>query len=208
MMPLKTARAFVRPLRSWSEDDQENAVRKWCEKHGVRHVEVYRASEFPREAWIRAIRETEAAVLPALHVLAELRPKVSSPSIDFGKTLAAILIRARVVVDASADCTSEQSKCWPEVVAKAQGRIQSGRALPRKEAKRRGKIGGAVTRARSVTGRWSAPEMADKLDIQASIWRDPKYSKETNRNRLHPDLRELSLTTLWRLFDAPHKKPR
>ena len=200
MMPLKTARVFVRPLRHWSEKDQETVAVAWCEKQGVRTIQVYRASEHSREAWLRALRPDEAAVLPALHVLPELRPKVSSPSIDFGKTLAAIQIKARMVVDATADCTSEQVKCWPDVVAKAQGRIQAGRALPTKEAKRRGRIGGAVTRRNSVRHKWTQPEMDEKRDRQCSIYSDRRYSKDQNRDRLHPELRELSHTTLWRIF--------
>lgn len=204
-MLLKTARCFVRPIRSWSEDDQEAVCRAWCERQGVRNVQVYRASEHDRAAWVRALRDTEAAVLPALHVLAELRPKVSSPSIDFGKTLAAVQIRARVVVDASADCTSAQARCWPEVVAKAQGRIQSGRSLPRKEAKRRGKMGGAITRARSVVYQWTQPEMYEQREAQASIYYDRRYSKDHNRARLHPELRALSDTTLWRIFKRKQK---
>lgn len=200
-MLLKTARIFVRPLKSWSEADQEKIASAWCERHGVRSVVVYRASEHNRDAWLRALRPDEAAVLAGLHVLPELRSRTSRPSVDFGKTLAAAQVRARMVVDALADCTSEQAKCWPDVVARAQGRVVSGRSLPRKEAVRRGKIGGAATSARSIRRKWQAPEMADKLEVQASIYRDPKRSKDANIARLDKELQTLSPTTLWRLFN-------
>lgn len=124
-----------------------------------------------------------------------------SPSIDFSTTLAAAQVRARMVVDAAADCTSEQIGCWPDVVAQGQGRVVSGRKLPRKEAKRRGRLGGAATKARSIRRKWQAPEMADNLAIQASIYRDPKRSKEQNTARLDKELQALSPTTLWRLFN-------
>ena len=200
-MLLKTARVFVRAIRSWPEANQEEVARAWCEKRGVRHVAVYRASEHSREAWLRALRLDEAAVLPSLHVLAELRPKAPSPSIDFGKALATAQVRCRIVVDALADCTSEQAKCWPDVVAKAQRRIQSGRALPKKEARRRGKIGGAATRAKSVRRKWQEPWMDDKREVQASIWNNKKLSEEARRRLLCDELRGLSPTTLWRVFN-------
>lgn len=202
MTPLKIshARIFVRSLRDWSAASQVKVAVAWCEARGVSHV-IYDAKEHGRDAWLRALRETEAAVLPGLDVLAEMRPVVKRPTIDLASTLSRVVARAALVVDARLGVTSDDNCAWPTAVEAGMNRVSSGRTLTRRKARAMGKKGAAVTSGRSIRREWESRDREEDLERQRHIWTSSRYRTwEEAREKLHKDLRGMPFTTLWRLL--------
>lgn len=206
-MPLlKTARAWVRATPAWSEDDQIRAVRAWCAGRGLA-VTVYRESEIGRDAWVRALRSTEAAVLPRLDLIVLRKlPDKRRPSTDLTVTLATVRERAAIVVDVNADATTENVDKWAAALESALRKIASGRrkkVLDGKAARKMAKASGRVRGATSPVNRWTDdnPEARARLAHYSAIWKSRKFNDwKQAREALPDDLRSLSQSSLRRIF--------
>jgi hypothetical protein len=183
MTQSKNIRAFVRPLRDLSLEDQLALV----QKAGASSVYTEGEIADARAAWLRALRPTEVALLPRLDVLAVLRtPKGPRPSVDFTATLAAVSDRCLYIQDATHGITSRDGKRWHELVAWAAYKITVGRALPTKKAR-------AMARKRwkdakpGTVRRWLSPIMDATRHRWAQHWRDPKHGSEQKAFDALPD---------------------
>lgn len=183
MAHVKNIRAYLRPLRDYSLDEQRKAV----ESAGAKVVYVEGETPDARRAWLKALRPTEVAMLPRLDVLPVLRtPKGKRPSVDFPAALAEVQDRCLYILDAHHGITSKDGKNWHDLVAWAAHKITVGRALPSKR-------GRAMARKRwanaepGTVARWMSPHMADKRHRWAQHWRDPKYGSEQKAFDALPD---------------------
>lgn len=206
MTLLKTARAWVRATPAWSEDDQIRAVKAWCAGRELR-VTIYRESEIGRDAWVRALRSTEAAVLPRLDIIVLRKlPDKRRPSHDLALTLAQVRSRAAIVVDVNADATTENPDAWAIALESALRKVASGRrkkVLDPKAAKKMAKASGKVRGAASEVNKWTDdnPEARKRLEHYSAIWKSRKFSDwKQAREALPEELRELSQSSLRRIF--------
>jgi len=206
MTLLKTARAWVRATPAWSEDDQIRAVKSWCAGRGIKPV-IYRESEIGRDAWVRALRRTEAAVLPRLDliVLRKLPPN-RRPSHDLTVTLATVRERAAIVVDVNADATTENIDAWAVALENALRKIASGRrkkVLTSESARKMAKASGRKRGAGSLVNKWTDdnPEARARLARYSAIWKSRKFSNWNEARAAMPEeLQHLSRSSLERIF--------
>lgn len=208
MTLLTTARAWVRSTPAWSEDDQIRAVRAWCAGRDLR-VTIYRESEIGRDAWVRALRSTEAAVLPRLDLIVLRKlPDKRRPSHDLTVTLATVRERAAIVVDVNADATTENVGAWAAALEKALTRIASGRrkkVLDGKTARKMARASGRVRGAASRVNQWTDdnPEARARLAHYSAVWKSRKFANWIEaRAALPEELRGLSQSSLRRIFDG------
>lgn len=201
-MLLKSARAWLRATKSWSEDDQEAAVREFCSERGWRVV-VYRASEVDRATFVRAIRETEVAVIPRLDLLVPLKLK-GRPTHDLTLALDEIRDRAAIVVEVNTGTSTDDKAAWRKVLAANLTRVSSGRrSLDRKQAQRMAQRSAAVRSPRGLVTQWTDdnPTARARLERWDAVWKSAKFSTwEAARAALPDELRTVSQATLRRIF--------
>lgn len=183
MAHVKNIRAYLRPLRDYSLDEQRKAI----EAAGAKVVYVEGETADARSAWLRALRSTDVAMLPRLDVLPVLRtPKGKRPSVDFPAALAEVQDRCLYIADAHHGITSKDGKRWHDLVAWAAHKITVGRALPSKR-------GRAMARKRwanaapGTVARWLSPHMVEKRHRWAQHWRDPAHGSEQKAFDALPD---------------------
>lgn len=209
MTLLTNARAWVRATPAWPEADQEAAVREWCAERGVRVV-VYRESEIGREAWITALRNTEAAVLPRLDlIVARKLPPRGRPKDDLTVTLSRVQSRCSIVVDVDSGATTEHEKRWQAALAKALARVSAGRrTIKPKKARDMARRSAEIRMARSVVRQWTDdnPTARKKLATYSAVWKSRKFRNwEEARDALPDDLHGMSRRTLERIFGGRTK---
>lgn len=197
----------MRATAAWSEDDQVRAVKAWCSGRGLK-VAIYRESEIGRDAWVQALRSTEAAVLPRLDIIVLRKlPDKRRPSHDLMVTLATVRERAAMVVDVNADATTENVDAWAAALEKALTRIASGRrkkVLDGKAARKMAKASGKVRGAASLVNQWTDdnPEARARREHYAAVWKSRKFANWIEaRAALPEELRGLSQSSLRRIFD-------
>jgi len=209
MTLLTNSRAWVRATAAWSEGDQIAAVREWCAGRGL-SVVIYRESEIGREAWMKALRETEAAVLPRLDlIVARKLPAGKRPTHDFTTALDALRNRAAIIVDVNADVTTQDGKRWTEALEKALARVSAGRrTIKPKKARDMAKRSAEIRMARSVVRQWTDdnPGARKRLSTYSAVWKSRKFRNwEEARAALPDELHGLSRRTLERIFGGRTK---
>lgn len=198
MTHVKNIRAYLRPLKGLTVERQ----RAMCDAvfPGV-GTTYYDAHE--REAWLRALRSDEIALVARLDVLPEpKRPGIKTrPMADFSAVLSEAQRRAHAIMDAEARLSS-LDKGWRELVEYHGQRIARGhRELPKKRAK-------VMARKRwdkaepGVRERWQSPAMRTEFERWAQHWRDPQHTAASAFAALPDHLRKEfgSLTTTQRIF--------
>ena len=177
----KIARAYLRALRGWSEDQQSEVVTAYAATHGW-SVTVFRESQEGRGAWLRMLRggrKQHVALLPSLHILAEpLASDKGRPVIDFAAVMSELAQIAPLIADASANVTSADPAAFSEAVRKAAARIVKGRPLPRKQARKMAAKRWAPGVTRGIVDEWrrdwNAPEFARYRDV----WCSARYTSD------------------------------
>lgn len=204
MTQLTNARAWLRTLPGWTEDEQEADVREWCKSHGLK-VSIYRASEIDRAAYVRAIRSTEAAVLPRLDIIVSPpKQRQGRPSHEFARLLDQIRSRAAVVVDIWHDARSDDCKSWDIALSAALRRVSSGRkALAKPEAKAMQAKSVERRRENSPIARWAGLKERGHRDYKTALamWRSREYQNAAAAQLALPEeLHSVSMSSLNRLF--------
>lgn len=199
MLHVKNIRAYLRPLKGLPVERQ----RAMCEAaFPGASITYYDAHE--REAWLRALRSDEIALVARLDVLPEpKRPGIKTrPMADFSGTLTEAQRKAHAVMDAEARLSS-LDKGWRELVEYHGQRIARGhRELPKKRAK-------GMARKRwdkaepGVRERWQSPAMRAEFERWAQHWRDPQHTAASAFAALPEHLQKEfgSLTTMRRIFE-------
>lgn len=180
-------------------------MRDWCSPAGVT-VTVYRASEMSRDAWVKAIRETDIAILPRLDIIISRKGK-ERPTHDFAMAVAEVIERAALVVDVNANATSDDKTAWRAAYADGLRRASAGRRkLDRKSAQRMARLSHA--KRNGVARRWNDdnPSARARLAQCKAIWKSNEYPTwEEARAALPEELRHLSRASLWRLLGTRTK---
>lgn len=184
-------------------------MRAWCEAAGMRVV-IYRASEMDREAWLRAIRDTDAAVVSRLDIIVSpKRQWQGRPSHEFARVLDHLRSRAALVVDIWHSARSDDAKSWDNALAAALRRVSSGRkALPRGDARRMQAASVAVRRDRSVLAKWRGLKErgAKEYKLARAVWKSREYANAAEAHAALPDeLQAVSRVSLDRLFGGRTK---
>ncbi|TXH56933.1 MAG: hypothetical protein E6Q97_05470 [Desulfurellales bacterium] len=208
---MRTARAWLRATPAWTEDEQEELVRDWCARRGLAVV-IYRESKAARSMWLKAVRGTEAAVLPRLDILAQ-RDGKRSPSADLTITLDDLRSRAGVVADATLDATSADGGRWQDAIAAALGIIRAGggRPLTKSQARAMARKSTDLRRARSTVALWKSEAKAKERErLRKRVWINTVafVNWVSARAELPDALRELERRSLERIFGGRTGKTR
>lgn len=200
MKQLKTARAYVRALRGWSEDDQASIVRAYAKAAGW-ECSVIRESVEGRAAWMRQLRAGagwHVALLPSLHILSEpAKTGKGRPLVDFTATLAQIQALAPLVVDATANATSADPVTFSNAVASASNRVAKGRPLPVKRARLMVEKRWAPGVVRGIVDEWSRDWNAKEFRRYRDVWRSHTYTTDgAALDAVNSSLSERDKTTL------------
>lgn len=204
---LKTKIAYIRERPGLSVADQrELAQEAGCTlvyEHGEHKGRDMRAE------WVKALGVGRDVVAWVARLDVLLRPKdecgATPPSRDLAMILSAVAAKAHAVVEGATGATSDLSQQWQDRVSWAMHRATGGTSRDIEAQRRHGKRGGALTRSRSIGGKWKSPRYKDKLREAAVAWRDPECQNwEDAVRRLPEELRTLSYVSLWRLL-GPRK---
>ena len=181
MRQLKTARAYVRALRSWSEDDQIATVREYAKARGWECTVIKESGE-GRAAWIRQLRGGagwHVALLPSLHILSEPAKRgPDRPLVDFATTLAEVQALSALVVDVAADATSADPVAFSHAVKSAGNRVAKGRPLPVKRARAMVEKRWAPGLVRGIVDEWSRDWNAKEFKRYRDVWRAHTYTTD------------------------------
>jgi len=212
MTQLINARAWLRDLPGWPEDDQEEEVRAWCREHGFKLV-VYRASTFDRDTYVKAIRDTEAAVLPRLDIIiSPKRQGKMKPSHEFTQVLDKIRGRAWIVVDVWHAARSDAGKSWGNALAAALRRVSSGRtALPPAKARDMQKASVRARSSKSPLAKWRGLKERNHKDYRMAraIWKSREFANAAEAQKALPEeLHGVSKVSLDRLFEGRTKRAK
>ncbi|MCB0252100.1 MAG: hypothetical protein KDI55_00040 [Anaerolineae bacterium] len=174
------ARAYVRDLRRWSEDDQLAIVREYAERQGYELTTV-RESEEGRAFWLRLIRNGaghHVALLPSLQILAEPERTASRrPLVDYVVTLLDVMGTGSLIVDVSAGVTSADNG-WLAAVEAAATATAQGRPLDRKRARRMAKRRWELTPIRGLVDEWRQPWNAEVFSEAKDVWCSTRYAND------------------------------
>lgn len=198
MLHVKNIRAYLRQLKGLTVERQ----RAMCEAaFPGTSITYYDAHE--REAWLRALRADEIALVARLDVLPEpKRPGIKTrPMADFSAVLSEAQRRAHTIMDAEARLSSID-KGWRELVEYHGQRIARGhRELPKKRAARMSRKRWDAAEP-GVVNRWRSPAMRAEFDRWSQHWRDPQHTAATAFAALPEYLQKEfgSLTTARRIF--------
>jgi hypothetical protein len=181
MTQWKIARAYLRALRGWSEDQQAEVVTAYAASHGWA-VTVVRESQEGRGAWLRMLRggrRQHVALLPSLHILAEPESAGKGrPVIDFAAIMSELAQITPLIVDAAAGVTSANPAAFSEAVRKAATRIVKGRPLPRKQARKMAAARWAPGVKRGIVDEWGRDWNAGEFRRYQDVWRSTNYTTD------------------------------
>lgn len=169
MTHVENVRAYLRAIEGLPIERQ----RELCA--AIAGATYYEGDE--RDAWVRALRRDEMALVARLEVIAQPKTIGSRrPLVDFTATLADLLRKARVVVDAETGITSEDGRRWRDLVEWTAHRIATGkRRLPRKMAKTMAQKRWAAAEP-GVVERWKSPAKTKDRERWGQHYRDPSFS--------------------------------
>lgn len=206
MRQLTNARAWLRAIPGWSEDEQEASVRAWCASAGLR-VSIYRASEMTRDAYILALRDTEAAVVSRLDII--VTPpgrRTMPPSKEFTKLMLAIRAKSPLIVDIWHEVTSNDGDAWDNALDAAMRRVSSGRkALPKKKARDMQEASVRARNGKSALARWRGLKERNTREYRQAraVWKSREFANAGEAQMALPDeLHGVSRVSLDRLFDG------
>lgn len=198
MTHVKNVRAYLRPLKGLPVERQRAMCETACPGASITYYDAHE-----REAWLRALRRDELALVARLDVLPEpKRPGVKTrPMADFSGALTEAQRKAHAVMDAEARLSSAD-KGWRELVEYHGHRIARGhRELPKLRAKRMARNRWDAAEP-GVVERWHSLAMRTEFQRWAQHWRDPQHTAATAFAALPEHLQKEfgSLTTVRRIF--------
>lgn len=201
MTHVANVRAYLRPLRGLPVERQREMCEAACQGQTITYYDAHE-----REAWLRALRSDEIALVARLDVLAEpKRPGVKTrPMADFSATLSEAQRRARAVMDADTGTSSaDPGSSWRRLVEYTGQRLARGtRRLVKKDAKRMAHRRWDAAEPGTVE-RWQSKAMRAEHGRWAQHWRDPTFSSAEEAFKAMPEAlqKEMgSLTTARRIF--------
>lgn len=198
MTHVKNVRAYLRPLKGLPVERQRAMCEAALPGAGITYYDAHE-----REAWLRALRSDEIALVARLDVIPEpKRPGIKTrPMTDFSGALAEAQRKAHAVVDAEARLSSRDTG-WRALVEYHGQRIARGaRRLAKKDASRMARTRWDAAEPGTVE-RWQSPAMRAERERWGQHWRDPRHTAESAFAALPEALQKEfgSLTTARRIF--------
>lgn len=211
MTLLKNIRAYIRPVATYSEAKQREAVDRAVAKLSLPvayYVETKAGTV--RDAWLRALRSDEVAIVSRLDMLAGPRKLVGRPMVDLTHAISMATSSAAYLVDAERGIASNDRKRWPEVLSYTANRVVQGRRLTPAKARAMAEKS-HEDREPGIVDRWrNDPGHKAQRDLWGSVWRDvQKYPNATAAVNAMP-AEIASVATAYRIWGArvPKRKRR
>jgi len=199
---LKTqARAYLRPIPGLGIERQRQMARDAGCHVVYEHDAPTHSPLSQRDQWVRSLRRGDTAWVASIQCLLlapRLRTGGYSPTADLAAITNHVLAIGATLLDVRAGVSSEKPEEWAAHVlheARRAGQGERPAAVRKRTAK-----AGADARWSGVTTRWRSPAMASQLEMQIAIWSSRKFTVKQAQVKLHPELRALSLPTLYDLL--------
>lgn len=171
MTHTKNIRAYVRPFGTYTEEKQRDMIAQAAGKIGL-PVSIYVEGKQSRDAWIRALRKDEVALVARLDVIAAPKREGVRPLMDFAKAIAVLSNNCAYVMEAESGAKSEDKKRWEALVDATVGILASGRRLTTREARRMARKRHAKAPPGAARRLKADPEFQRRW---GPVWRDPAF---------------------------------
>lgn len=197
-------RAYIRAVYGLPADLQEDAAKKaGCSV-------IYRDHIDPdaRANWIKSFGVSKDTAEPAwvyrLDVIALPKKRTGiSPSADLTDALIALLGKTKLLVEHESGFTSQHSREFKERVKWARNYASRTQKVDVEQKRRAGRKGAQAAKLLSVVRLWKSGARKAEREIAGRIWRDPNFATwEDAAAELPAELKNLSHTSLWRIFGA------
>lgn len=141
-----------------------------------------------RAHWIRSLRSGDEAWVPRLDALAlpKHRRRNVRATTDLATCIAEILGKGAIIVDGSANVTSQDGAAWKTRVEWAMREVAKGRPS-RAKAQKAGRAGAAVIKGRAIELLWKLPAKAAERERWGAVWRDAKYTNAQEAANAMPE---------------------
>lgn len=184
-------RAYLRDMPGMSEAKQ----RARAEADGA--TIFYSGSE--RAAWVRSLRPGHTGWVWRLSWLAVAHGNDVRPIADYASVVSDLSIRvgegARVIVG-DGKVSSDDRAAWFCAVIDGAHQVRSGRMITRREAKRRGKLGGQVRHERSAASLLLTTH-SHRLDMVRGYWKSSEWpTREARADAINAELEAEGLARL------------
>lgn len=198
---LKTeVRGYIRAIPGLSVARQRQMATDAGCRYVYEHGEAGAGGPGARGRWLAGLKAGDRAWVPTIQVLLRApdeRDKGYSPTADMAAITNHVLAIGAILVDARGKVTSETPAEWANHVLWQTKRAGQGE---RSIVKLRRQLQAARdAQPAGVTARWTAPAMADQLELQQAIWQS-KAKLPRVRKLLHRELGGLSLKTLYAIL--------
>lgn len=184
-------RAYLRDMPGMSEAKQ----RARAEADGA--TIFYSADR--RDSWVRALRPGHTAWVWRLSWLAVAHGNDVRPMADYARIVSELSIRigegARVIVG-DGKVSSDDRDAWFQAVIDGAHQVRSGRMITKREARRRGKLGGQVRHERSAASLLLTTH-AHRLDMVRGYWHSQQWpTREARAEAINAELEAEGLARL------------
>lgn len=202
METVKTqVRGYLRPIPGLGIERQRQMARDAGCHVVYEHNAPTHAIGSQRDKWVSFLRPGDLAWVPSLQCLLlapKLRGKDYSPTADLAAITNHVLAIGATLRDERSGKTSAFPEEWAKHVLKEA--MRAGQGERSAATQRRTSKAGVEARWSGVTTRWRSAAMADQLEMQTAIWTSRKFTVRQAQRKLHPELRSLSLQTLYNLL--------
>ena len=152
-----------------------------------------------RATWVRSLRPGHTGWVWRLSWLAISHGTNVRPIADYARIISELSIRigegARVIVG-DGSVSSDDRSAWFQAVIAGANQVRSGRMITRREAKRRGKMGGQVRHERSAASLLLTTH-ASQLAMVRGYWRSQAWpTREARADAINADLETMGLARL------------
>lgn len=129
-----------------------------------------------RDAWIKALRSTDTAVIDRLSLLAHPKSAdVPRPSADFTGALVRLMQRGCRIIEADSKVSSDSPEAFVSACIEAANQVAAGRRLTAARARRMGEAGRNRMIENSAASALKRPEMKRELPAIRAMWKSQDY---------------------------------
>lgn len=216
-MQWKIIRCFVRPSRTYPLARQQALCEEAASQFGLDVVWYIQGEEAgDRDLWLRQVGEDEIAMVARIDMITGSRKDVGGrPIVDYAVSIANLVQRAGLVIEASTGARSDKGKLWKDRVKVCAELIAQGRDLRPERAREMARKSAATRSPVAKVKLWSDPSMADEVARLRVIWRSREFRNDEERFLALPaDARErlgtrhTARAVLKRITDKPTKAGR
>lgn len=187
-MQWKIIRCFVRPSRTYPLARQQALCEEAASQFGLDVVWYIQGQEAgDRDLWLRQVGKDEIAMVARLDMITGSRKEIGGrPIVDYAMSIASLVQRAGLVIEASTGARSDKPKVWKSRVDACAELIVQGRDLRPEQAREMARRS-AAKRGPSIVKHWRDPSMQSEREASQRIWRDRALPNDVARFDALPD---------------------